>query len=94
MLDVVDEVIKIKVTRERYDEIVSVEDGFFLNERTDKEAYLMMCEFVVNDAGEYIGVTAARNLFKSVPRKELSKYISKFLQAIGEAFVPPTNGED
>jgi hypothetical protein len=84
--------IKIKVTRERYDEVMSIDDGFFLQEMTDKEAYLKMCEFVVNEDGEYIGTQEARKLFKGVPRKDLGEYIAAFLKAIGDAFVPPTNG--
>lgn len=87
-------VIKIVVTKERYDEVMSVEDGFFLFESTDKEVYLKMCEFVVDENGQYIGVDAARKLFKGIPRKELSGYIMAFLKAISEAFVPPTNGAD
>ena len=84
--------IKIVVTKERYDEVLSIEDGFFLFESTDKEVYLTMCEFVVNDEGQYIGVDAARKLVKGIPRKELSTYIMDFIKAIGEAFVPPTSG--
>ena len=71
---------------------MSIEDGFFLFDSTDKEVYLKMCEFVVNDEGQYIGVDAARKLFKGIPRKELSTDIMDFLRAISEAFVPPTNG--
>jgi len=85
-------VIKLLVTRERYDEVFSIEDGFFLFESTDREVYLKMCDFVVNDIGEYVGIEEARKLFKGVPRKELSKYILDFIKAIGEAFVPPTSG--
>ena len=84
--------IKIVVTKERYDEVMSIEDGFFLFESTDKEVYLKMCEFVVNDAGQYIGVDAARKLFKGIPRKELATYIMDFIKAISEAFVSPTSG--
>ena len=84
--------IKIVVTKERYDEVLSIEDGFSLFESTDKEVYLTMCEFVVDEKGQYIGVDAARKLFKGIPRKELSTYIIDFLKAISEAFVPPTSG--
>ena len=85
-------VIKIVVTKERYGEVMSIEDGFFFFDSTDKEVYLKMCEFLVNDERQYIGVDAARKLFKGIPRKELSTYIMDFLRAISEAFVPPTNG--
>ena len=85
-------VIKIVVTKERYNEVMSIEDGFFLFESTDKEVYLKMCEFVVGEDSQYIGVDAARKLFKGIPRKELSTYIMDFLRAIGEAFVSPTSG--
>ena len=84
--------IKIVVTKERYDEVMSIEDGFFLFESTDKEVYLKMCAFVVDENNQYVGVEAARKMFKDIPRKELSDYIMQFLKAIGEAFVPPTNG--
>jgi hypothetical protein len=84
--------IKLVVTKERYDEVMSIDDGFFLFESNDREVYLKMCEFVVNDAGEYVDLATARKMFKSIPRKELSEYIMQFLKAISEAFVPPTNG--
>lgn len=84
--------IKIVVTKERYDEVMSIDDGFFLFESTDREVYLKMCEFVVDEDGQYLGVVEARKLFKGIPRKELSGYIMVFLKAISEAFVPPTNG--
>ncbi len=84
--------IKIVVTKERYDEVMSIEEGFFLFESTDKEVYLKMCEFVVGEDGQYIGVDSARKLFKGIPRKELSEYIMQFIKTISEAFVPPTNG--
>jgi len=85
-------VIKIVVTKERYDEVMSIEDGFFLFESTDKEVYLKMCEFVVGEDGQYLSVSDARKLFKDIPRKELATYIMAFIKAISEAFVPPTNG--
>lgn len=84
--------IKIRVTRERYDEVMSIDDSLFLFEMTDRDVYLKMCEFVVNESGEYIGVKEARKLFKNVPRKDLGVYVADFLKAIGDAFVPPTNG--
>jgi len=84
--------IKIVVTTERYNKVLSIDEKFFLFESTDKEVYLKMCEFVVDENGEYIGVDAARKLFNKIPGEELSTYIMDFLKAIGEAFVPPTNG--
>lgn len=71
---------------------MSIDDGFFLFESNDKEVYLKMCEFVVNEDGEYVGVDAARKMFKEIPRKELSEHILHFLKAIGDAFVPPPSG--
>lgn len=88
-----DKVINIIVTRERYDEVMSIEDGFFLFQGTDSEVYLKMCLFVVNDKGEYVGEKEARKMFKGIPRKELAGYINDFLKAINEAFVSPPSGE-
>ena len=87
-----DEVVKIVVTKERYDDIMSIDDGFYLMEKTDKEVYKIMCNFVVGDDGKYLSVEDARKAFSKIPRKEFSAYIMQFLKAIGEAFVPPTNG--
>ena len=54
-----DEVVRLVVTKERYDDIMSIDDGFFLMEKTDKEVYKIMCNFVVGADGKYLSVEDA-----------------------------------
>lgn len=84
--------ILIKVTRERYEEVVSVDDDMHLFELSDRAAYDYMVQFVIGDDGQYVSPEAARALFKQVPRKELGKYITAFVLAIRDAYVPKANG--
>ena len=84
--------IKIQVSLERFEEIVSIEDSMNFMELSRKEAYDYLVQFVVNEQGEPLPVSEARALFKKVPRKELDDYIMKFLKAVGDAFVNPPNG--
>jgi hypothetical protein len=89
-----DEPIKIVVTRERFDEIVSIDDSMHFLEITNLEAYGYMCNFVMNGNDTYLSVEEARKKFKKIPRKELRTYISMFVKAVGDAFVNPPNGAD
>jgi len=84
--------IKIKVTADRFGEIVSIEDSMNFLELTNKEAYEYLLDFVVDQNDQPIGKPAARKLFKVVPRNKLDDYIAQFIKAIGEAFVNPTSG--
>jgi N-dimethylarginine dimethylaminohydrolase len=86
--------IKIVVTRERFEEVVSIDDSMYFLQITNKEAYDYMCNFVMNGENTYLSVDEARKKFKSIPRKEFQIYISKFMKAVGDAFVNPTNGAD
>ncbi len=86
--------IKILVTRDRYEEVVSIDDDMNFFDLTNREAYKYMLQFVVNDKDEYMDTAEARKLFKTIPRKELAKYFADFVKAVGEAFVSKANGAD
>lgn len=86
--------IKIKVTRERFEELVSIDDAMNFLDLTNKEAYDYMVQFVVNDEGEYLPEADARKLFKRIPRKEFNGHVGQFIKAIGEAYVSPPSGAD
>lgn len=86
--------INIKVTRERYEEVVSIDDDMHFMELTNKQAYEYMTQFVVNENGEYLSQDEARKLFKQVKRKDFTDYVVQFIKAVGESFVPPQNGAD
>lgn len=86
--------IKIQVTRERWEEIVTIDDEMHILELTKKEAYDYMVQFVVDENGNYIPIPEARKLFKKVKSKELGTYVNQFLKAVGDAFVNPTNGAE
>lgn len=86
--------IQIKVTRARYEEVVSIEDDMHFGEMTNRQAYEYITQFVVNEQGQFISQEEARKLFKKVPRKELTNYIKQFMQAILDSYVNPTNGAE
>ena len=84
--------IKIRVSLERFEEIVSIDDSMNFLELSNKEAYDYMVQFVVDDQGAYLSTSDARKLFKKIPRKELGDYIVSFIKAVGDAFVNPPSG--
>ena len=84
--------IKIKVTQERFEEIVSIDDEMHFGELTKKEVYEYMVQFCVNGGDAYLPVDEARKLFKKIPAKELSTHVTNFFKAVSDAFVNPTNG--
>lgn len=84
-----DDTIKIVVTRERFEEVVSIEDSMYFLQITNKEAYDYMCHFVMNGENTYLSVEDARKKFKKIPRKEFDSYVNKFMKAVGDAFVSP-----
>lgn len=88
-----DKTIKLVVTQERFEEIVSIDDAMNFFELKNKEVYEYMCHFVFEEE-HYLEYKEARKKFKSIPLKELEKYISAFVKAVGNAFVNPTNGAD
>lgn len=86
--------IKIYVTRERYEEIFSIDDDLRFFELTNREAYDYMSQFCVGENGDYLSQAEARKIFKKIPRKEFGNYLREFIKAVGEAFVNPPNGAD
>lgn len=87
-----EQVIKIKITIEGFDEHFSIDEWLNFDTLTNKELYDKMIHFVVNGNGEAVSVEDAKKLFRKVPKKEWSKYTTAFYQAISDAFVSPTNG--
>lgn len=83
--------INIVVTPKRFNEVFSIDDSFHFAELSDGKRYHYLCQFVVNDKGEYMDEKDARKLFKDIPRTELLEYFSRFTDAINDAFVNPTN---
>ena len=84
--------IKLKVTREKFDEFFSVDDWFNLDSLTNKEIYERMLNFVVDADGKELTPDEARQLFKQVKKKEWLEYVGAFYKAVGDAFVSPMNG--
>lgn len=84
--------IKLVVTRERFEEVVSIEDSMYFLQLTNKEAYDYMCHFVMNGDNHYLSVEEARKKFKVIPRKDFQGYVNQFMKAVGEAFVDPPSG--
>lgn len=87
-----DNPIKIVVTRERFEEVISIDDSMYFLEMTNKEVYDYMCHFVMNGDNSYLSKEEARKKFKTIPRKEFDIYIQKFMKAVGDAFVNPPSG--
>jgi hypothetical protein len=87
--------IRIKVTRERYEEVISIDDDMNFLELTNIEAYNYMTQFCLNgDDNSYLSQQDARKLFKQIPRKEFTKYVTEFIKSVGDAFVnPPSERE-
>lgn len=81
--------IKIVVTRERFEEVVSIDDEMHFSELTRKEVYDYMVKFCKNGNDTYLSDIEARKLFKTIPSKDLGTYITQFFKAVSEAFVNP-----
>ena len=84
--------IKIVVTPEKFDEVFSIDDWLNLLDLTHKEAYEYMLKFVVDESGKPLSTEDARKLFKTIRKKEWAGYVRRFIEAVGEALVNPTNG--
>jgi hypothetical protein len=91
-----DEVIKIKVTIERFDAVIDLDDSFHLGEINTARAYEYLCDFVVDDTGAYIGVEKAKALFKQhrIKRAEIGAYWLNFVQKVNEAYIPKVSGSE
>lgn len=88
--------VQIKVTIERFNEIIDLDDSFRLYELSVSRAYEYLVEFVVDDKGEYVGAEKARQIFKQerIKRSELGPYWREFCNKVTDAFVNPTKGAD
>jgi hypothetical protein len=84
--------IKLKVTREKFDEFFSIDDWFNLDGLTNKELYERMLNFVVDADGKELTVDEARQMFKQVKKKDWTECVAAFYKSVGDAFVSPTNG--
>ena len=85
--------IKIVVTQERFEEFVSIDHAMYF-QLTNKEAYDYMCHFIINGTNSYLSVEEARKKFKKIPQKEFNGYVTQFMKAVSDAFVPPPNGAE
>ena len=84
--------INIIVTQESFDENFSIEDWFNFDKLSNIEMYQVMLKFVCDADGNPLPEDEARKQFKQVKKAEWVEYVNKFMQAISEAFVNPTNG--
>lgn len=84
--------IKIVVTQEKFDEYFSIDDWFNFTNLTNAELYNKMLYFVVDDSGEPVTIEQAKKMFKAIPKKEWSEYVTSFFQSVRDAFVSPTSG--
>ena len=84
--------MKITVTREKFDEIFSIDDWFNMNEISNRDLYAKMLNFCTDDQGQPMTVEQARDEFKKIPRTEWQTTVQEFYRAITDAFVNPTSG--
>ncbi len=84
--------LKFKVTMEKIDQHLSVDDWFHYCEMSNKDMYEFMTNFLVDENGEYLTPEQARKVFKKLPKGEWPEYVAQFRKAVGDAFVSPTNG--
>ena len=88
--------VKIKVTVERFNEVIDLADAFDLGKVSVPRAFEYLCMFAVDDAGNYIGLEAGKVAFSKarVKLNEVSKYWSEFIQKVNDAFVPKASGSE
>ena len=84
--------MKIVVTREKFDEIFSIDEWFNMNEISNRDLYDKMLHFCTDDQGQPMTAEQARAEFKKIPRKEWSETVQEFYRAVTDAFVNPTSG--
>jgi hypothetical protein len=84
--------IKFLVTEEKFDQNFSIEEWLNFFGQPSNVIYNKMLLFVVDENNEYLEEKKARELFKSIPKKEWLDYVAQFAKAINEAFVNPMNG--
>ena len=86
--------INIKVTQDKFNEVIDLDDSFNLHAVRINRAYEYICEFVVDENGEYVGAEKAREMFRAgrIKRNEIGEYWLDFVKKVNEAFVNPTSG--
>lgn len=85
---------KIKVTLERYEEIIDLYDSLHLFEVSIGRAFEYLCMFIVDENGEYVGAEAGEKYFREnrIKRAQIGELWADFAKKVNEAFVPPPNG--
>jgi hypothetical protein len=83
--------IKLIVTREKFDDVLTIDDWMNFSHLSSKDVYSYMLKFVVDDNGNYVDESMAKNMFKTVKKSEWVKYQNEFTKAIVDAFVNPMN---
>lgn len=84
--------IKFVITRERFDELFSIDEYLYFNELTQREVYEKMLLFAADENGQLMTREQAREAFKKIPKKEFIDYGIAFMEALKNTFVDPTNG--
>lgn len=87
--------IRLKVTQERFNEIVDLADSFNLFAVSVSRAYEYICQFVVREDGEYATVEEAQGMFRAgrIKRAAIAEYWTEFVVKVNEAFVNPPSAE-
>lgn len=84
--------IRLKITIEKFDENFSIEEWLNFSKMTNQQLYEKMLLFVTDEQGEYLDTEKARAAFNRLPKKEWGECITKFTQAVRDAYVSPMNG--
>lgn len=86
------ELPKFKVTKEKFDEIFTIESWLNFGGLDNKEIYEIMLQFVVDEKGDSLDPEQARKTFKKVRKGQWNECVANFAQSVRDAFVSPTNG--
>lgn len=88
--------VKLKVTTERYEEVIDLVDSFDLSQIRITRAFEYLCNFVVDENGEYVGQEKGKQMFADarVKRGEIGVIWLDFIKQVNEAFVPKVNASD
>lgn len=84
--------IRLKITVDKFDENFSIEEWLNFSKMTNQQLYEKMLLFVTDEQGDYLDIEKARAVFNRLPKKEWGECITKFTQAVRDAYVSPTNG--
>lgn len=84
--------IRLKITVDKFDDNFSIEEWLNFSKMTNQQLYEKMLLFVTDEQGDYLDIEKARAVFNRLPKKEWGECITKFTQAVRDAYVSPTNG--